>query len=232
MLTIDERQPRHLCDFVRSKMSTSDFAGVFNVESDCACVVKTLVLGALSFKPQVTGRSKQCTRASSMLRTFVQILRKFSLAPHPSIHCSFATGIPTVKGKIENVGFGVRDAFCNVVYVRFGVKLSMNSWGQWASLVYDWMLPEGPYWEVQPPNVCDEGRSNCESPGSGSRAEVVKMHIWRLVDVWCSTTLIALNRYVIGYWRKTKSFCTRGNECESEVDSEPTLVSSQGPFAR
>lgn len=122
MLTVDERQPTHLCDFVRSKMSNSDFAEVFNVESDCVCVVKTLVLGALSFKPQVTCCSKQGTRASSMLRTFVQILPKFSLAPHPSIHCSFAMGIPTMKGKIENVGFGLGDAFCNVVCVRFGVQ--------------------------------------------------------------------------------------------------------------
>ena len=105
------------------KCPNSDFAGVFNVESDCACVVKTLVLGALSFKPQVTGYSKQGARASSMLRTFVQSLPKFSLAPHREYSTVvFAMGIPTMKGKFENVGFGLGDVFCNVVCVRFGAQ--------------------------------------------------------------------------------------------------------------
>ena len=50
-------QPSHLCDFVCSKTSNSKPAGVVNVESGCACVVKIFVLDALGFKPC----SKQAT---------------------------------------------------------------------------------------------------------------------------------------------------------------------------
>ena len=66
MLSVDKRQPSHLCVFVCSNTSNSNPAGVVNVEGGCACVVNTFVLDALSFNPTCP---RQVTSASSMLPT-------------------------------------------------------------------------------------------------------------------------------------------------------------------
>ena len=50
MLTMDKQQPNELCQIFRPKTSNSNPAGVVDVQSGCACVVKTFRVGRVEFQ--------------------------------------------------------------------------------------------------------------------------------------------------------------------------------------